>query len=64
MSEAADDDDELEYDGVVYDVTCPSCGEEFSVDENTLIEGSVNCPKCNELLTFDFDEDDEEDDKD
>ncbi|MBQ8945135.1 MAG: hypothetical protein IJ050_11690 [Clostridia bacterium] len=63
-----EDFDDWDEDGEDYedcfDITCPSCGEEFSVDENTLIEGSVNCPKCNELLTFDFDEDDEEDDKD
>lgn len=61
-----DFDDEFDdYDGEDYedcfDITCPSCGEEFSVDEETLIDGSVNCPKCNELLTFDFDEDDEAD---
>ncbi len=56
-----DDDDEEGDDDYedCFDITCPSCGEEFSVDEETLIDGSVNCPKCNELLTFDFDEDDE-----
>ena len=51
-------DEDEDYEDC-FDITCPSCGEEFSVDEETLIDGSVNCPKCNELLTFDFDEDDE-----
>ena len=58
-----DEEDEEDYEDC-FDITCPSCGEEFSVDEQTLIDGSVNCPKCNELLTFDFDEDDDEEDED
>ncbi|MBQ8753319.1 MAG: hypothetical protein IJZ13_09470 [Clostridia bacterium] len=43
-----------------YDVTCPSCGEEFEVDESTLLDGGVECPACGEHLEFDFDEDDGE----
>ena len=50
--EAADDD--AEYDGVVYDATCPVCGEEISFDEETLESGSIRCPKCGELLEFDL----------
>jgi len=46
-----------------YDVTCPSCGEDFEVDEDTLLDGSVECPACGENLEFDFDEDDEESDE-
>lgn len=42
-------------------LTCPDCGEEFLVDEDILAEGKVNCPKCNSLLEFDFDEEDDED---
>ena len=53
------DDDDEEYDGVVYDVKCPVCGEEITVDEDTLEEGSINCPGCGELLEFDLDEDKE-----
>ena len=41
-----------------YDVTCPNCGENFEVDEDTLLDG-VECPACGEHLEFDFDEDDE-----
>jgi len=51
-----DDDEELIYDGVVYDVKCPVCGEEITVDEETLAEGSINCPVCGELLEFDLSE--------
>ena len=49
-----------DYDGVIYDVTCPSCGEEVSFDEETLEEGSINCPYCGELLEFDLDPENEE----
>jgi len=51
-----DDDEELEYDGVVYDVECPGCGEEISFDEETLKKGSIKCPGCGELLEFVLDE--------
>jgi len=54
-------DDDEEY----YDVTCPSCGEDFEVDEDTLLDGGIDCPYCNEHLEFDFDceEDDEADEQ-
>lgn len=46
-----------------YDVTCPSCNEDFEVDEDTLLDGGVDCPYCGEHLEFDFDEDDAEDEE-
>ena len=49
-----EDTDDAEYDGVVYDATCPVCGEEISFDEETLESGSIRCPKCGELLEFDL----------
>ncbi len=50
-----DDEDEDDDDGF-YDITCPACGEEFAVDEETLLEGSIGCPNCGENLEFDLDE--------
>lgn len=50
-------DEELEYDGILYDVTCPSCGEEISFDAETLERGSIECPACGEILEFDSEED-------
>ena len=38
------DDDEY------YVVNWPSCGEEFEVDEESLLDGSVDCPNCGEHL--------------
>ena len=56
-----DDDEEIEYDGIIYDAVCPVCGEEISFGQETLEEGSVNCPGCGELLEFDLSEEEEED---
>jgi len=50
-------DEELKYDGVIYDATCPVCGKEISFDEQTLMKGSIQCPKCGEMLEFDLGED-------
>ena len=58
------EDDELAYDGVIYDATCPVCGEEISFGEDTLEEGSVRCPSCGELLEFDLEAEDAVDDED
>ena len=53
------EDEELSYDGVLYDVTCPSCGREISFDEKTLDAGSITCPGCGEVLEFDLGDDEE-----
>lgn len=53
-----DDDEDFDYDEeVIYDVTCSTCGEELHLDEETILKESIHCPKCNEFLEFDFDED-------
>ena len=54
-----DDDDEYEE----YAVECPNCGEEFEVDEETLLSGSVECPNCGESLEFEFDAEEDEDEE-
>ena len=52
--EDEDEDGEPGYDGVLYDVKCPVCGEEITFDEDTLELGSIDCPKCGETLEFDL----------
>ena len=52
--------DDLDDD--LYDVTCPSCKESFEVDEETLLDGGVDCPNCGEHLEFDIEDDEDEDD--
>ena len=63
-----DEDDDDDWDGF-YNIACPACQEEFSVDETTLLEESIECPNCGEKLEFELDcdcgcEDDCDDDCD
>ncbi|MDE6035348.1 MAG: hypothetical protein K2G36_05500 [Ruminococcus sp.] len=58
------DDEDIEYDAddydfdsdddELYEVTCPTCGDTILIDEGMIEEGSINCPNCNELLEFDY----------
>ena len=43
-----------------YDITCPSCDTTFCVDEDTLLEGGIDCPNCAESLEFEIEEDEDE----
>ena len=36
-----------------------NCGEIITVDRDILEEGSINCPKCDELLEFEIECDDD-----
>ncbi|NLO48826.1 MAG: hypothetical protein GX111_10980 [Clostridiales bacterium] len=45
-----------------FEVKCPSCSNEISIDESVLAKGGISCPNCDEKLEFDFDEDDEDED--
>ena len=51
----ADDDDDFDFgdDEVIYEITCPTCGEVINLDEDMLSEGATKCPKCGEDLEFD-----------
>ena len=57
--DADEEAEDAELEGVIYDVTCPSCGEIISFDEKTLELGSITCPICGEMLEFDLGEDKE-----
>lgn len=48
------------FDSVMYDVTCPVCGTEITLDEEMLAEGSIDCPGCGETLEFDLQDEEEE----
>ncbi|MBO5384212.1 MAG: hypothetical protein J6A30_07925 [Ruminococcus sp.] len=50
------DDDFDEDDDELYEVTCPTCGDTILLDEGMIEEGSINCPNCDELLEFDYDD--------
>ena len=48
-------------DEVLYEVKCPTCGEEITIDEQMLDEGSTVCPNCGEELEFDMEDEEPED---
>ena len=58
------DEDDFEDEGfdfgdedtTIYEVKC-ACGSIINFDEETLEEGSITCPECDELLEFTMDED-------
>ena len=60
-----DEEDEDEADDeepLFFEVTCPSCEKTITVDEDVLNLGSIQCPNCGEMMEFEFDEDDSDED--
>ena len=51
-----DDCDCCDDDDALYEVTCPTCGDTIQLNEAMLEEGSIDCPNCGELLEFDYDD--------
>lgn len=52
------DDDE---DDEEFEVECPLCNTPFTVDAETALNGSVPCPNCGEMLEFEVEEADDDD---
>ncbi len=60
------DDEDFEDEGfdfgdeetTIYEVKC-ACGNIIDFDEDTLEEGSIECPNCGELLEFSLEDDEE-----
>lgn len=51
-----DDDDYADFDAEYYDVVCPNCEKEFSIDEEVLLQESLDCPFCGENIGFDIED--------
>lgn len=47
-----------------FEVECPLCGTEITVDEDTVLEGAMPCPNCGEMLEFEVECDCEDEDDD
>lgn len=56
------DDEDADFE-TLYEVSCPSCGESVTFDEDTLNGGSIICPACGESLEFDLGSPDEDEDE-
>lgn len=44
-----------------FEVTCPSCENTITIDEDVLNLGTIQCPNCGEMLEFDLDSIEDED---
>lgn len=56
--DCCDCDDEYQE----FEVECPLCGAEITVDEDTVLNGTIPCPNCGEMLEVECgcEDDDEE----
>ncbi|MCL2857096.1 MAG: hypothetical protein FWE19_05135 [Oscillospiraceae bacterium] len=45
---------DYDFEGELYEVTCPACGDQVCVDEDMLDEGEIACPGCGKTLEFDL----------
>ena len=50
-----DHDDEDLFDGGIYEITCPKCGEIVCMDEEMLFSPDCGCPNCGTSFEIDFD---------
>ena len=64
----ADDEDDEDWEDededeepLFFEVTCPACEQTITVDEDVLNLGTIQCPNCGEMMEFEFDEDEEDD---
>lgn len=64
--EDEDEDDDYGYeededeDGVYYIVECPQCGEQMTLDEDSLLSGNIRCEACGQLFSLEVVDEDEE----
>jgi hypothetical protein len=49
---------------IFFELQCPECGNEITIDEDVLALGSITCPNCDELLEFDLENIEIDDDDD
>ena len=48
------DDDDTDMP-MLFEIKCPACENEITIDDQVLALGKINCPNCKELLEFDLD---------
>lgn len=57
-----EEDDDDDDDDDFFEVECPNCGEDLTIDQDALAAGSIDCPKCGQKFALSFDEDEEDED--
>ena len=59
--DSEDENEDEDEEPLFFEVTCPACEKTITVDEDVLNLGAIQCPNCGEMMEFEFDEDDEDD---
>ena len=54
-----DEEGQEEPEPQFFELSCPSCNNEITVDADMLHLGAISCPGCNETLEFDLEDDEE-----
>ena len=62
-TEEAKTDDDDDDEPLFFEVTCPACEETITVDEDLLNLGAIQCPNCGEMMEFEFDDEDADENK-
>ncbi len=50
--EDEEDDEDDDAEPVFYEGNCPACKKTITVDEDVLALGSIQCPNCGEMMEF------------
>lgn len=61
--EDEDDEDDEDWEPTFFEVTCPACDKTITIDEDVLNLGAIQCPGCGEMLEFDLDEEEDEEEE-
>ena len=57
-----DEDEDEDEEPQFYEITCGACQNTITVDEDVLALGRVQCPNCGEMMEFDLEDVDEDED--
>ena len=55
MERDGEDEEDEDEEPVFFEITCPSCENTITVDEDVIELGRVQCPNCGEMMEFDLD---------
>ena len=56
-----DEDEDYDDDEDFFEVECPNCGEDLTIDEGVLDAGVVECPNCGDKFAIDLCDEEEDD---
>ena len=61
LENAVFDGDDADTDEDFFEIPCPTCGEDLTVDDEALAAGVVDCPHCGGRFALSFEDEDETD---